>query len=469
VIVVTEGTSGPSTFAVNNFPPIFNNDRRKLVHPALDFTEDTAYVGLALQHKNPNGLKKQRLYLVTETEIFEASTEELEKRKIELSHPSLPKQNKSWSNEGVKKHINDKDYAGLEDLFKLLKTQLLKYIDFKDKRCYDLVALYNIGTYFFPLFDAYAYLHINGLTDSGKTQLLKVCENIAFNAELHGNISSASLFRLVEASRCTLLIDENEEMANPQKGEEFRKLLLNGYKKGGKVTRSDMSSRSYDPTSFEVYSPKIIASIAVPDNVLGSRCIEIVMQPTSNKELAGKVVKDGPEWQEIRDLLYAFLFRKWRKVRESFETLENQGDLSNRDWELWRPILAIARVVSGETYDGMLALGHEKAEQRKVDHYFTEEYTLAEVLNEIVVTDDYYWLGYIKENIEAKREYKVPSWLTERGISNLLKKFGFQKTKRDNKGVKYYLTVTAVKDIARRFGIINDDSVHSVGPTEGKQ
>lgn len=439
-----------------------------LVHPALDFKKETAYVGIALPDR-VRGTVVHRPYFVTETEMFGMTDEELGKRNIELAHRDLPSDISRWSVEGVKRFLKGKEDIDPKKLYNSVMQAIHEYIDFQDERHYDLVALWNIGTYFHQLFEAYPYLHVNGLSDSGKTRLMKVCDCMAFNADLCGTITVAYLFRKVHISRCTILIDENEELEDPQKGQELKKVLRSGYKKGAKADRSDMTTPSYTPRSYEVYSPKALSTIASLDSVLGSRCIIILMQPTSRKEKSDRALKEeSPQWQEIRDMLYPFLFRNWRTIQQSYDDLGNEADLVNREWEIWKPILALARVFSGDIYKGMLQLALEKAKERKVEQSFTPEAELAEVLLSMVDRDDYYRLGDIKEYMELKYRNRVPNWLTERNIGSMLRKFGFPRPKRDSKGFKYYLTVSQVKEIARRLGIDDEGSAHSAPPTEGQ-
>jgi len=461
-------TIQPSTFVEQHLPAVLEFGSYTLVHPALDFKKETAYVGIALPDRGFRGTRILRPYLVTEAEMFEMTVEELGKHRIELVHRDLPSDTSRWSVEGIKRFLKEKENIEPEKLYKSIKGVFLEYVDFQDPRHYDLVTLWNIGTYFFPLFEAYPYLHVNGMADTGKTRLLIVCQHIAFNAVLGGSFSAASLFRKIQSSRCTVLIDENEELADPLRSQEFRRLLLNGYKKGSKVIRCNMTTPSFTPESYEVYSPKILASIAPLDNVLGSRCISILSQPTSKKEIAGRVVKqDSPRWQEILDMLYPFLFRKWTTIQQSYDELKNETDLANRDWEIWRPILALARVFSGDICRGMLQLALEKAEERKSEQGFTPEAELGEALLCIVDKDDFYRLKMIKEYIEEEYRYRAPSWLTEKYIGSMLRKFGFSKPERDSKGFRYYLTVSKVREIAMRLGIDDEHSERSVGPTEG--
>lgn len=441
-----------------------------LIHPALDFTETTAYVGLHLPFRDLDKKLKHILYLVTETEMFPANPEELSKRKIELLHsfPYKQEYQSRWSNESIRQFTKDRKTLNPKDLYEAVKGPFSEYIDFQDPRYYDLVTLWSIGTYFFPLFDAYPYLFLNGISDSGKTQVMKICQCVCFNAKHVGNITVSILFREIHTSRCTYLLDEEEELANSQGNEELKQLLLNGYKRGPMVSRSDMSSSEFPPKFYEIYAPKALGNIGGLESTLESRAITVLMQPTSRKEIVGKKIAERKQrWQSIRDMEYVFLFQEWRTIKKSYEEIENEAGLNNREWELWQPVLALARLFSEDTYKRMLELAVEKAEERKVDKSFSPEAELCEALLAIVDKDDLYGLGRIKEHIIWKYDNKVPSWITEKHISHLLKKFGFPKPTRYSNGYKYYLTLSKVKDLAHRYGVVDEHSEHSERPTEG--
>jgi len=80
-------------------------------------------------------------------------------------------------------------------------------MELQDEKLYDFLTLWNIGTYFFPLFNSYPYVYVGGIKDSGKTKLLTLCSCIAFNSIFSGNMSQAVLYRLIQDARCCLFID----------------------------------------------------------------------------------------------------------------------------------------------------------------------------------------------------------------------------------------------------------------------
>lgn len=93
--------------------------------------------------------------------------------------------------------------AVIEDRFKM-------YIEFADEKLYSFFVLWSIGTYCFPLFNTYPYVHLIGLMQSGKSKLLSLCCCLSFSGLHSADITPACLFRLIEGTRSSLFIDEAE-------------------------------------------------------------------------------------------------------------------------------------------------------------------------------------------------------------------------------------------------------------------
>ena len=83
------------------------------------------------------------------------------------------------------------------DLFKKIRQQYKKYIDFPEKDAYDFLALWDIGTYFFSLFNSFPYIHLTGLRNTAKRKVMTLSSNISFNGKMFGGITNAVLFRVI--------------------------------------------------------------------------------------------------------------------------------------------------------------------------------------------------------------------------------------------------------------------------------
>ena len=232
-----------NTITLTNFSvmPLFS-EVWKSVHPAIDVVDGIAYVGVNLPCEVKDDKGKMEIrdfhFLVnSKSERILCHKEQLNKLKLQLKH-SVVKLPNRWSLSSVKAWLNREVSVNPEELYVAIKTAFQNYIEFEDSMIYDFLTLWTIGTYFYHLFNAYPYIYVFGMKRTGKTKLLTLLSLLCHNAIFSNNISTASVFRLIQSGRCTLLMDETEKLANPERETDFRNMLLSGYKKGASVYRT---------------------------------------------------------------------------------------------------------------------------------------------------------------------------------------------------------------------------------------
>jgi len=141
----------------------------------------------------------------------------------------------------------------------------------------NIIVLWIIGTYFHKNFQAYPYLFINAMRGSGKTRLLKIISNIAKDGQLLTSLTEATMFRTTGM----LAIDEFEGL-NKKENTALRELLNSAYKKGSKVLRmkkkKGLDGEEQVVQEFEPYRPIVMANIWGMEEVLGDRCISVVIE-----------------------------------------------------------------------------------------------------------------------------------------------------------------------------------------------
>jgi hypothetical protein len=363
------------------------------------------------------------------------------------------KMKQRWSDERIKDFVSGAQPIEPAQLFARIKTLFNTYIELPDQRLYDFLTLWSIGTYFHPLFNSYPYVYAGGISGTGKTKLLTLCSLICFNSVSSGAPSTASLFRLIQSTRCSIFLDESDALSNRYSAGDIRNLLLCGYKKGEPVIRTRRTDEGgFDPEFFEVYSPKMLVNIEGLETVLGTRCIEVIMQRGSNRVITSReVVFDYPIWQQIRDMIYLFLMKNWKAVKQAYAELQNDDGLQNRDWEKWKPILSLAQFFGTALFQSIRTLAIEKAAESQFTASEFNDIVLAETLLAIVDHDGFYKLADVK--YEMDRHQEDNHYLSSRQIGILLRKLGFLKTRRVGSGYQYYLQVSRVETIARNLGI----------------
>ena len=66
---------------------------------------------------------------------------------------------------------------------------------------------------------------------SGKSTLLECVENLTPNPVLAGSITASSVFRIIDATRTTLLIDEADHVVNKNSSPDLRAILNSGHRR----------------------------------------------------------------------------------------------------------------------------------------------------------------------------------------------------------------------------------------------
>lgn len=441
------------------------NDVR--IHPALDFTANHAYVGQML----PVGKTKRNLFLIRDDGKISLGTE------YDLQHLGFEQMlstlgiGMSWSYPHIMR-FSKGEIPAIEkpQILSGIREQLIKYIELKDERLYDFLALWSIGTYFFPMFNSYPYVYVGGVSQSGKSKLLTICSCICFNSALSATITTSVLFRLVENGRYSLFIDEAGNLHDKNRDADFMNLLYSGYRKGAKAYRNRKTTDgNFAPEGFEVYGPKMLANIEGLENTLESRCIEVIMRRGTDRKITNTEIDiDGLVWQQIRDMLYPFLMQTWKEIKQVYSDMEIDAVLERRDWELWKPILSLAKFFDKDTlYPRIRNLAIEKVAQNQNADSELHEYVLIEVLLPIVNKDGFYSLANIKRHMADR--YENDWGLTERFVGRLLRRLGFLNSRRMGTGYEYFITLSEVKALAQSFELSEDSEASEDTTEQGNQ
>lgn len=223
----------------------------------------------------------------------------------------------------------------------------------------EVLVLFAMATYVYQLFEAFPYIHLHGIRESGKSDVGRILEELCFNAFMAASQTQSTVVRSAEMNCRVQIVDEAERLNNPKPDTADHEVMLianSGYKRGAKAEKSEWDDimKRHVPTPFDIYSPKVFASIASLNYVLASRCIIIPCLRATPEELeAAQVVSlsqamhvQAANLADIRDRLYCWALLRFPELRRVYveEMIANPslGHLRGRERELWLPLLTVA-------------------------------------------------------------------------------------------------------------------------------
>ncbi len=165
-------------------------------------------------------------------------------------------------------------YGTEEALVAAVQAFIHRYVDVSP--LYERIsAYYVLFTWVHDAFNELAYLRLLGDPGSGKTRFLLTAGALCYKPIFASGASTVSpLFRILDAIKGTLVIDEGDFRLSDEKA-EIVKILNNGNGRGFPVLRSELTpQKEYSPTAYHVFGPKLVATRSLfEDRALESRCL----------------------------------------------------------------------------------------------------------------------------------------------------------------------------------------------------
>lgn len=438
--------------------------------------EDHFYFGVKLTKdilKEKHGIeyKQQKKDLVIANDnfiLYPATNRWQEEHNLFFS--DLPIMDNKWSLDGLK---NFKDgvceVIEAKKLYEKIKKKYEDYVYFDDERFYEILPLWNLGTYFFILFEAYPYINLTGNKGTGKTKVMRVSELISFNGVCFVNPTPTTLFRFVECDKPTLHLDEAEKLIKDTKNksdlDDTKELLNSGWQKGARVPRWEKSfSGKFELKNFDPYCPKMLASINGIKGALEDRSITCVMIKAKREDSKGDNWPDDQnnDFNDIRDLIYPFALKNWQNIKGLYENITKEFNLSNRDWQMWKPLICMAKLIDDTLYKKIGKYAEEITEFRDNEDLSEDSWDfkiLSAVWDVIKFKEEAnekieLLVKGIKNNIDLTPEEKKK--ITHHYIGRFLNKNGFKKyRKRTGKlGVFYFISKNEILEIYKHHNYI---------------
>ncbi|KKQ35285.1 MAG: putative phage protein [Candidatus Nomurabacteria bacterium GW2011_GWB1_37_5] len=329
---------------------IIDHNEEKAFHPSLD-TKDNILV-LGFRRKTEDGKESDLFIIKADGQLFISEKAEFEynekKFLIDKKKRLLAKLSQKWGADRLTAFLeslsNPINKISERAVYEKIKDNLKRYIELEHEADYSILTTWVIGTYFFPSFGAYPYIHIKAPKGSGKSQCLQFILQTAFNA-VKARASLPALRDTVDALRGTYLMDQADALYRNNM-EDFLDVLTDSYKRGsGTIRKMVANKNNWSLEEFEAYSPKGFASINQLPEDLRDRCIVIPLIRSSKNYPS--INEEDEIWKEIKNDLYILLINQFQYVGQTYFLKEIEYKRSNeifgRRLELWLPIEAIMR------------------------------------------------------------------------------------------------------------------------------
>jgi putative DNA primase/helicase len=252
-----------------------------------------------------------------------------------------------------------------EELLNDLTATIARYIALSEEQA-AAVALWCAHAHAFDSITITPRLAItSAVRRCGKTTLLAIVEGLTPQALKVDNISAASLYRVIDAVRPTLLIDEADTFL--PRNETLRGIINSGHLKSGKVIR--VVGDDFRPKAFVTSCPTAIAAIGALPATIRDRSVEIRLQRRKREEAIERFRAD-----RIFVLLrLASRLARWAIDHGAAVARRDPvipDALNDRAADNWRALLAIADEIGGVWPDraGVAAIALSAEAEAQSEH-----------------------------------------------------------------------------------------------------
>ena len=207
----------------------------------------------------------------------------------------------------------------------------------------DAVALWVLAVHTFDTWPVFPRLFVNSPEKGcGKSTLLDVLSRLVPKPLGASSITPAALFRVIEAARPTLLLDEADTYARDN--EDLRGVLDAGHRRDGAVIRT--VGDDHEPRQFSAWAPVALAAIGHLPGTIEDRSIRIGLRRRRPDEVVQPLRLDRTV--ELEE--FARKAARWAADRSADLAAADPAmpeGIINRTADNWRPLLAIADIAGG--------------------------------------------------------------------------------------------------------------------------
>jgi putative DNA primase/helicase len=234
------------------------------------------------------------------------------------------------------------DPVGGAELLDELTIAIRRYVVL-DPHQADAVVLWVLAVHAFDVWTIFPRLIVTAPEKQcGKTTLLDWLSRLVPQPLVASGITAAALFRTIEATRPTLLLDEADAYA--RNNEDLRAVLDAGHRCDGAVIRT--VGDNHEPRQFSAWAPVALAAIGHMPGTIEDRSIIVRLRRRRPDETVDSLRLDRAG--EL-DALARKAARWAADHKGEFAATDPAmpGGIYNRAADNWRPLLAVADVAGG--------------------------------------------------------------------------------------------------------------------------
>lgn len=313
-----------------------------------------------------------------------------------------------------------RSYASEDVLLQEVRDFIHRYVDVSCS-FEEIASYYVLFSWVYDVFRELPYLRVRGDFGSGKSRVLQTIGSICYKPIFSSGASTVSpLFRILDAFRGTLVLDESDFRFSDERA-EIVKILNNGNGTGFPVLRSEATpNKEYNPRAFHVFGPKIIASRGLfTDRALESRCItEEMGRQFPRADIPLNLPRSFvDEAQELRNKLLMFRFLNRDKPHDL--PVIRDATIEPRIAQIFSPLLATIEGTAAR--ERMLVLARRYSAILAADRNLTIEAQLLEAMYALWTASRPLVVKDVAEMFAEKfaNEYRRP--VTPRWIGALLR------------------------------------------------
>jgi hypothetical protein len=217
--------------------------------------------------------------------------------------------------------------------------QILRYyVDFPASLngWYDLLETWFSGTHIYHSFLHYPQILMEQNVQTGKSRIMEVGVTLSYEGEKYTNVTYASLRDLASQGH-TLFIDEFTK-TDPN----TMKILKNGW---SLADGWDTKNVKGQPVRIPTYSPKMYGTNSSNIDVeVKQRCI--LMPTLGTTKPIPQFNSHAGIWDKVRKDRASYMQKNLKTIMSLYENAPRTVmglDLGNREYQMWSPLLAIAR------------------------------------------------------------------------------------------------------------------------------